>query len=279
MKRCSFLILLAGIVGTTSAQDGLKLPALSPAATIHQEFSTSAVDITYSRPSARGRKVFGEVVVYGEVWRTGANAATKIKIGEDLSFNGQNIKAGEYSLYTIPEQSEWEVILNKNTGNWGANGYDKADDVARFRVKPQTIADYVNTFTINIANITFNSFDLELIWEKTKVVIPVKANNNDRINAAIDKAINNPALPYQQAATYFLETNQNLETALQYADKAIVQNSKAYYLYNLKARIAQKLGRKELAVKAAQESIDLAKGTPSEQENTRNNQKIINALK
>jgi tetratricopeptide (TPR) repeat protein len=279
MKRLSLAFLFAAFSFTAQAQEPLKLPALSPNATIHQDFSTSGIDISYSRPSMRGRVIFGDVVAYNAVWRTGANAATKLKLGEEVVIGGQIIKPGEYALYTIPGKDEWEVIINKGTGNWGTDGYDKAADVARFKVKPAMMNDAVQTFTINIANITYSTCDIELMWEKTKVSIPVKANNEVRLDAAIDKAINKPALPYQQAATYYLETGNNLQKALTYADKAIEQNPKAYWLYYLKARIAAKLGKKDEAIIAAKKSMELAKGTDFEAEYNHNNQKVIDSFK
>jgi len=273
------LLATAAVTTTSLAQEPLKLPALSPRATIHQEFSTSYIDINYSRPSARGRKVFTDVVSYGVVWRTGANAATKVTFGEDVTIAGKEIKAGSYALYTIPNKDQWEIILNEGTGNWGVSGYDKEDDVVRVIVKTQQLGAPVSTFTIDIANITFNSCDIELSWEKTRVALPVRVNNEARISASIDKAINNPTIPYNQAASYYLETGKNLDAALNYANKAIEQNPKAFYLYYLKARIAQQLGRKEEAIAAAQKSMDLAKGTPYEHEYVRNANLLIKAAK
>ncbi len=277
MKRISLALLIAAASFSANAQ-GLKLPALSPTAKISQEFSTSSIDISYSRPSMRGRVVYGDLVPFGDVWRTGANGATKITFGEEVSVGGSVVKPGEYALYTIPGQNEWTVILNKATGNWGASGYDKADDVARFTVKPKKINNSIQTFTINIANITFNTCDIELTWENTKVVIPVKANNEERLNASIDKAINQPAIPYFQAANYYYETNQNLDKAAEYVSKALETNPKAYYMWNLKARIAQKQGKKADAIAAAKQSIEVAKGTPSEKEYALKGEAIINAV-
>ncbi|MCU0329591.1 MAG: DUF2911 domain-containing protein [Candidatus Kapabacteria bacterium] len=278
MKSILVALLIAACTFAVSAQE-LKLPVLSPTSTITQEFSTSKMEITYSRPSARGRAVFGEVVGWGEVWRTGANAATKITFGEDVSIGGKAVKAGTYALYSIPNKSQWEIILNKGVGNWGTGGYSTADDVARFTVPAQSLPSNVETFTISIGDITFNSCTINLSWERVLVSIPVKAENEARLNASIDKAINNPTIPYQQAATYYLETNQNLDKALTYADKAIEANPKAFWLQFMKAKIAAKLGRKDVATAAANASIQLAKGTPYEAEYTRNNQKLLESLK
>jgi Protein of unknown function (DUF2911)/NMDA receptor-regulated protein 1 len=278
MKRLSFTLLFTIAACTATWAQDLKLPALSPSSKITQEFSTSNIEISYSRPSMRGRKIFGDVVSFGNVWRTGANGATKVKFGEDVTIEGNNIKAGEYALYTIPGATEWEVILNKGIGNWGNAGYDKADDIARFKVQPRQMDKNVNTFTMNVGNITFNSCNIELMWEKTKVIIPVKANNAERLDAAIDKAINKPNIPYFQAANYYYEIGE-LNKANQNVDKALEQNPKAFYMWYLKARVAQKMGNKKEATDAANKSIELAKGSAYEAEYKHNNQKVLDALK
>lgn len=279
MKRFSLSILFtAAALFSATAQD-LKLPALSPGAKISQDFSTSSIEISYSRPSMRGRKIFGDLVAYNDVWRTGANSATKVAFGENVWIAGIEIPKGEYALYTIPGKQQWEVILNKGVGNWGTSGYDKKDDVARFMVKPKTLSTDVQTFTINIADLTFNSCNIELMWEKTKVVIAVQAKNEERLDASIDKAINHPNIPYYQAASYYYETNQNLNKAMEYVDKAIAMNPSAFYMYSLKARIAQKQNDKETAVAAAKRSAELARGTAYEEEYKRSAEKVIKAMK
>ncbi len=280
MKKQLFALLLAATSLTASAQEQpFKLPALSPTSTIHQDFSTSGIDITYSRPSMRGRKIFGELVALGEVWRTGANSATKIKLGEDLMIGGVDVKAGEYVLYTIPERDQWEVIINKGTSNWGAYGYNKEDDIARFFVKTRALTDAVQTFTINFENMGFTTCSIDMCWEKTKISIPVVAKNEERLKASIDKAINNPTIPYAQAASYYLETNQNLELAMHYANKAIEANPKAFFLYYMKARIAAKMGNRQLAIDASAQSVEAAKGTPAEKEYAGLNERLMKSLK
>lgn len=278
MKRLSFILLSALLTSGVYAQD-LKLPALSPTSKLTQEFSTSNIEISYSRPSMRGRKIFGELVAFGNVWRTGANSATKIKFGEDVTVGGQAVKAGEYALYTIPGVAEWEIILNKGVGNWGNAGYDKADDVARFKIAPKALDKNVQTFTINIGHITYSTCNIELTWEKTKITIPVKANNEERLNASIDKAINNPNIPYFQAANYYFETDQNLDKAIVYVDKALEANPKAFWMWSLKARIAQKMGKKDDAINAANKAMEVAKGSAFEAEYVNNMTKLINSCK
>ncbi len=273
------VVMLAAIATATNAQNALKLPSLSPTAKISQDFSVSNIEISYSRPSMRGRKVMGDMVAYGKPWRTGANAPTKIKTGEDLEFAGYRVKAGEYLMYTIPDKDKWEVILSSATGSWTADGFPREFDVARFKIKPSATTEDCQTFSIQIKDITYNTCKIEILWERTKLVIPVAANNANTIADNIDKAINNPpALPYFQAATYYFESNQKLDLARTYVDKALDQNPKAYYMWYLKARIEKKLGNNEEALAAAKKSIELTKNTPNELEYKRNNDKIIGEI-
>jgi len=280
MKQFFLSLLLITVTMAADAQGQLKLPALSPNAKISQDFSVSNIEISYSRPSMRGRKIMGDLVPYGKVWRTGANAATKIKIGEDLEIGGQKVKAGEYALYTIPGREKWEVILNTGTTNWGSDGYTTENDVARFSVRASVMNEEVQSFTINITDITFTTCKIEMTWERTKVVIPVVAHNSEAIEVNIDKALNHPQpLPYFQAANYYFESDKNFDVAKTYIDKAVADNPKAYYMWNLKARIEKKLGNDEDAVIAAKKSIETGKGNANEADNTRNNEKLISEIK
>ncbi len=279
MKHFFLAALLTTSCMGTFGQSQLKLPALSPGAKISQDFSVSNIEISYSRPSMRGRKIFGDVVPYGKIWRTGANASTKLKIGEDLEIAGQKIKAGEYALYTIPNKDKWEVILNTGTGTWTANGYPKDNDVARFMVKSSVVEDVCQTFSINVTDITYTTCKIEILWERTRIVLPVVAHNAENIEVNIDKAINHPAqLPYFQSANYYFESDKRMDLAKMYIDKAIEQDPKAFYVWYLKARIEKKLGNKEAAIAAAKKSMETAKGSANEDEYMRNNLKLIDEI-
>lgn len=247
------------------AQD-FKMPAASPTTTISQDFSTSKIELTYSRPAMRERVIFGDLVPYGKVWRTGANGATKLTFGEDVILGGQQLKAGTYALYTIPSEKEWKVIINTGVSNWGVSGFDSKDDVISFSVPVQRVREAVQSFTISIDNITINSADITIAWEHTKVVIPVKADNNGRIIQYLEKELKGEKPPYQQAANYYLETNQDLDKALNFADKAIAANPDAFYLHWLKARILYKQGNREEAIKAARKAAEGAATTPYAEE-------------
>ena len=279
MKQLFLSVILVATSLATFAQSSLKLPALSPTAKISQDFSISSIEINYSRPSMRGRKIFGDLVPYGKVWRTGANSATKIKLGEDMEIAGQKIKAGEYALYTIPDKNSWRIILNTGIGNWGTDGYSKENDVARFTVKPGKLDEDVQTFTINITDITFSACKIELVWERTKVVLPVVANNSETVESNIDKAINHPpTVPYFQAANYYYETNQKTELASSYVNKALEQDPKAFYVWYLKARIEKRLGHNDEAIAAAKKSMEMAKGSAFENDYINNNTKLIDEI-
>ena len=277
--RHFILLLCALVLGTSVFAQELKLPAMSPTSTVSQDFSTSKIEITYSRPSMRGRKIFGDLVAFGNVWRTGANAATKVTFGEDVQIGGATVKPGSYSLYTIPGEKEFVVVINKNTGSWPGEEFPKADDIVRFSVPASKTSSTVETFSIDIGNITFSSCTIDIMWENTAISIPVKANNQERILTSIEKAINNPSIPYQQAATYLLETGQNLDKALEYAGKALERNPKAYWTALMKAKIAAKLGRKDVAREAAAKTIEIAKAAGGDADYEKSAQEILNANK
>lgn len=276
MKRFLLSAILIGSFTLADAQ--LKLPALSPTAKLTQEFSTSNIEITYSRPSMRGRKIFGDLVQYGSVWRTGANSATKIKFGEDVDVMGNKVKAGEYALYTIPGKETWEVILNTGTGNWGAEGYSRENDVLRFYVKPNRMEGMCQTFTIEVTDMGYSACKIEMMWERTRIQIPVKARNEEAIASSIDKAINHPTLPYFQVANYYNEKNEKLDVALEYVTKALDQTPEAFYMWWLKARIERKLGHNQKAIEAAKKSMETAKGSAFEAEYINNCTQLITEI-
>lgn len=273
--------LIAASVANVAAQQKptLKLPALSTTTKISQDFSTGNIELAYSRPSARGRKVFGDLVPYGANWRTGANSNTTIKFSEDVIIGGKEVKAGTYSMYSVPSEGDWTIILNSSTANWGTTGYDKSKDVARFKAASYYLNSKVETYTMQFTNISYDKCNLEMTWEYTKVVIPIEADNAAQIAKSIKKALNGKKdAPYFQVANYYNERNENLDKAYEYVNRAIKDNPKAFYMYYLKARIAQKLDMVDEAIAAAEKSIEVAKGTPSEAEYRRLNNRIIRAL-
>jgi len=279
MKLTHSLFLALLVLGSTLATAQLKLPVLSPTSTITQEFATSKIEITYSRPSMKGRVIFGDLVPYNQVWRTGANAATKVMFGEEVVIAGTSIKPGSYSLYTVPGTSEWEVIINTNTGNWGSNGYDTKDDVVRFKIKPTTLTAPVETFTIGVGNITYNTCTIDLAWDRTHVSIPVKDDNNARLMKEIEQAIERPNIPYRAAAQYYLSTNQNLDKALDYAQRSAAANPKQYWQHMLVAEIAAKVNNATVCREAVAKVRELTKGTDGEKSYYTATQALLDSLK
>ena len=151
MKKLFYAILALVFVNAGVSAQAVKTPAPSPTQTIKQDFALSSIEIVYSRPNMKGRVVFGDLAPYGKLWRTGANGATKVTFGEDVNVGGVAVKAGSYALYTIPNKDEWEVILNKGINNWGIDGYQATDDVAKFKVKPMMSPMNIETFTMSVA--------------------------------------------------------------------------------------------------------------------------------
>ena len=171
MKLTFLIIALVSLVHVGSAQQELKVPTLSPLAEISQEVGLTQVKLSYSRPSAKGRKVFGDLVPFNEVWRTGANASTKLTFSEDVKIEGNALKAGTYALYTIPGPTEWTVIIHTNTKHRSIAGdvYKPAEDAFRFKVKPGVTSNYVETFTIGFSDIGTNTCSVYVAWEGTRI--------------------------------------------------------------------------------------------------------------
>ena len=262
---------------TTVNAQTIKTPQPSPTQTIKQDFGISSAELIYSRPGIKNRKIFGDLVPYGKVWRTGANSATRLKFTDDVTFGGQTLKAGEYAVYTIPNEKEWDIIINKGSANWGTE-YKQEDDVMRVKAKPTKLDQPVESFTMQFANVKPNSMDLEIIWDKTAVSVPITTDIDKKIMAQIDNAMNKDNRPYFQSAMYYLETGRDLKQALAWFDKAIEQNPKAFWIYHQKANALAKLGNKADARTTAQKSMDLAR----EQKNddyVKLNEKLIETLK
>ncbi len=261
MKKLYTLLVAALATGLSlNAQaQGFKMPQASSAQTIMQEFGLGKITVSYSRPNAKGRKIFGGLEPYGKVWRTGANSATVITFTEEVTLEGNKVPAGEYALFTIPDTKEWTIILNKTTKQWGAYEYKQADDFLRFKVRPGKTAQPVETFTIQFANVTPSAADLHLMWERTDLDLHLTADNDSRIMANIETAMNGEKKPYFAAAQYYYENGKDLNKALEWINEAEKTNTKAPYFKLWKARILLKMGNRTAAAATAQEGINLAK--------------------
>ncbi|MBC7409327.1 MAG: DUF2911 domain-containing protein [Arcicella sp.] len=278
MKKIFYAIIATVLVNFGVDAQAIKTPAPSTTQTIKQDFALSSIEIVYSRPNMKGRVVFGDLAPMGKLWRTGANAATKVTFGEDVKVGGVAVKAGSYVLYTIPNKDEWEVIVNKGLDNWGTDGYKAEEDVAKFKVKPMILPMNIETFTIQIANVMPASADVQIMWEKTAIAIPVTADIDPKISKSIENAMNVDNRPYFQAASYYFESGKDLTKALTWADKAIENNPKAFWIMHLKAKIQAKLGDKVSAKATALKAIESAKEAKND-DYVALNEKLIASLK
>lgn len=260
MKKMITLVMSLLLAYGASAQ--IKTPTPSPSATIKQEVGLSEISITYSRPGAKGRTIFGELVPYGQMWRTGANASTKITFGEPVKINGQDLAAGTYAFYTIPGKDEWTLIFHKNLTYWGTGGdkYNTDEDALRIQVKSQKYPVLVERMTFDIADITDNSCNIELKWENTMVSFTVMMDVDGKVMTSIEEAMKGvSSSTYYQAARYYLEHDKDLNKALVWIDKSMEGGNDKFWILRQKALILAKMGRYEEAIDTARASIAKAK--------------------
>lgn len=237
----------------------VKFPAASPTQTIKQDFGMGNIELTYSRPSAKGRKVFGDIVPMDKLWRTGANAATKITFDNPVEIGGKKIDTGSYILYTIPGEDNWEVILNKGLKNWGVDGYKESEDIVRFKVPAIKSTTNIETFTMQFANVKAESCDLQVMWEKRAIAILITTSIKDKIRAQLDAAMLTDKKPYWQAAQFYNDFDKNLPKALDNINKATQENPKAFYMFLYKARIQKEMGNNAAALETSKISLALSK--------------------
>lgn len=245
------------------AQD---LPQASPISKVEQRIGLTDVTIKYSRPSIKGRKVWGDVVPYKAVWRTGANACTIISFSDNVSINSQAVPAGEYSLFVIPTETDWTVILNKNTKLWGSDGYKQEEDVVRFTVKPDMNAAFVETMLFAFDNIKIDGADLSLMWEKMKLTFRINIDTDTKAIVNIKKAVaeaENTYRTYNASATYLLDANKDFPQALDWAKKSVAMQEKFWNVYTLSRAYAANNMYKE-AILTAEKSLKLAQESKQE---------------
>lgn len=257
MKKIT--IALACCLATAGLQAQVKMPAPSPGQTIKQDFALGSIEIKYSRPAMKGRKVFGDLVPFDKVWRTGANAATLIKLTDAIEIQGKKLDTGSYVLYTIPGTGSWEIIFNKGLTNWGSDGYKASEDVLRVKLPAKKLKDNVESFTLDFSDIKPESCNLNISWEKTQVSIPIVATIKDRIRAQLTEALKGDKKPNWLAAQFYNEYDNNPAKALEYAAAATNDNPKAFWVWIYKAKIEKALGKKAEALASSQKSLELAK--------------------
>jgi len=259
MKK--ILIAFAIILAPFATEAQIKVPQASPKGYIKQTVGLTDVEVTYSRPGARGRAVFGNLVPFGKLWRTGANENTIINFGDDVVIDGKTLKKGKYSIYTIPKIESWEVIFYLSTDNWGLpENWNEAYVALRTTVKEEALPTPVETFTIGINGLDQNFAYLEMAWENSHVALKFEVPTAKIATASIQKTLAGPTWnDYYAASQYLFQSNGNMISARDYVDKALeMSTEKPYYLTRLKSLIQAKQGDKAGAIETAKISLAAA---------------------
>jgi hypothetical protein len=237
-------------------------PQASPKAVIEQTVGLTNVKIDYSRPSAKGRSVYGELVPFGRMWRTGANANTVITFSNDVVIAGKTLKAGSYALYTQPKADAWDVIFYDDTNNWGLpEKYDDSKEVLRASVKPEFLSRNVETLTIGVNNLDSDYGFLEIAWEKTMVALKFEVPTKAAAMKSIETAMSGPtANDLFAAAQYYYQSNGDQGKALTWINQSIAKfgQEPPFYILRQKSLIQAKMGDKKGAIETAQLSLAAA---------------------
>ena len=257
MKKVVFLLTTALALTFANAQT-LTTPQPSPTQTIKQNFGVGFIELSYSRPAKKDRKVMGDLVPFGKVWRTGANAATTLTFSEDVTIGGTAVKAGKYGLLSIPDAGKWVIIISKDATVNQPSNYKMENDVVRVEANVGTLPFSVENFTIDFADITGSSCNVQLIWENTYVQFAVTTGTDAKVMSQIDNLMNKDNKPYFSAASYYYDNGKDLTQAATWVNKALETNKEAFWIYLLKARILKKTGDKAGSKVAATMCKDLA---------------------
>ncbi|NOT52727.1 MAG: DUF2911 domain-containing protein [Chitinophagaceae bacterium] len=236
----------------------LTTPQPSPTQTIKQNFGLSNIELSYSRPGMKGRKIFGDLVPFGKVWRTGANNATTITFADEVTIGGTKIKAGKYGLVTIPEKKSWTIIITKQLDVTSPAGYKQDQDVVRVEANTMSMDESMESFTMQFANIKPTSCELHIMWDRTAVSLPITTEIDKKITDQIDQLMNKDNKPYFSAAMYYMESGKDLNQALAWFDKGVELQPNAFWIHHQRANCLAKLGKKDEAKAAAEKSKALA---------------------
>lgn len=265
MKKLLLSFMVSLLAFTLNAQ--VETPAPSPFSKVEQKVGLTDITIEYSRPGVKGRKIFGGLEAFGEVWRTGANARTKITFSDDFTIGGKELKAGTYAIFTIPNPKTWDVIFyTEHAGGGAPQTLDENKVAARVKADVNEIPFNVETFSIDINNITNEGGTIDILWEKTYIGVPFTVPTNVKVSASIDKTMNGPSAgDLYSAAVYYLESNKDLKKAQTWIDKAIDMRKAAskdgnepFWMSRQKSLIHAKMGDVKGAIETAKRSLMLS---------------------
>lgn len=249
------------LFGSNQISAQITFPQPSPLCNVSQAFGIGKIEISYSRPGMRGRKIFGDLVPFNEVWRTGANSATNITFSEDVKIKGTVVKAGKYGLLSIPGKDNWTVILTKDLNVTSAADYKQENDVLRITTAPVLLSSAVETFTIDVTNITTSSATVEIKWENTLVSFGIDMDFDEKLTAQIEKTMGRDTRPFHAAAGYYFDNKKDLTKALGWINKAVEMNPGAYWSWLLKTKIQKAMGDNKGALATAQTGLEKAKSS------------------
>lgn len=256
MRKLIYVMVM--FIANYAIEAQVKTPQPSPKATVSQVVGLTDVFIDYSRPSMKGRTIFGDLVPFGKLWRTGANSNTTISFSDDVIIDGKTLKKGKYALFTTPKADSWDVIFYSDTDNWGTpDEWDETKVALKTNAKPETLNRSVESFTIAIGNLDNNYAHLEISWEKTLVPVKFEVPTQKTAMASIEKALAGPTSgDYFSSAQFFYQSNGDSYKALEYINKAIDLNKdKPFWYYRQKSLIQARLGDKKGAIETAKLSL------------------------
>ncbi len=258
MKKV-FLFMCAGLFAL-SASAQIEAPQPSPSAKVEQKVGLTDVTLEYSRPAVRGREIFGGLVPFGEVWRTGANANTKITFSDSVEIGGKNLAKGTYAIYTIPNKDSWEVIFYNDASNWGnPQEWDDSKVALKATAKVETMPFSMESFGIFVNEISNEGAVLDFVWSNTAATLPFKVPTDVKTMASIEKVMNGPgAGDYYAAASFYQESGKDLKKAHEWIKKATAMQEDAYWVWRKRSLIEAELGMKKEAIASAQKSMQLA---------------------
>lgn len=258
MKKLITFLMVFAVTFTVNAQ--IETPQPSPLQKIEQKVGLTDVSVQYSRPSMRGRTIFGDLVPYGKLWRTGANQNTIITFSTDVMVGESTLKAGSYAIFSKPNKDNWEVIFYSDTNNWGTpQKWDDSKVAATVNAKVYDIPMGIETFTVSFDDLTNDSAVLGIMWEKTYVAVKFDVPTDKAVTAAINKVMNGPSADdYYAAARYYLESDKDINKAVVWMDKAIemTKENPRFWWLRQQSLIKAKAGDKKGAIKAAKASLE-----------------------
>ena len=260
MKKILLSLFVIALTMSVNAQ--VKTPAPSPGSTLEQQVGLTDVTINYSRPSMRGRTIFGDLVPYGKIWRTGANSRTKVTFSTDVTIGGSELKAGTYAIFTKPQATKWDVYFyTDHKGNGAPQELDAAKVAAKVTVDVSLMNMDIQSFTISIDDVTSSSAVIGILWERSYVGVKFEVNTDKGVMASINSTLKGPsANDYYAAASYYLAAGKDIQKATSWVNSAIKMNVKTprFWMYRTQSLIFAKAGNKKAAIDAARISLDLA---------------------